>query len=52
MIPGACNRLFVDRTLGGPKFGVVPAGHKPAQIEPNVALALLFGVVKRMRVQE
>jgi hypothetical protein len=51
-LPGADNRLFVDRALGRTELRTFLRDVRLRAIETHVALALLLGVVKRVRVEK
>ena len=50
--PGAGHGVFVDGALGGAESGRLGRQIRGGVREADVALALLLGVVERMRVQE
>src|SRR5271169_5962818 len=52
MIPGADYGAFVNRTLGRAELRAFGRHVGLGFIEPHVTLALLFGIIERMRVKK
>src|SRR5579863_2912452 len=53
VLPGARNRIFIDRAFGRTEMGMTFGRHVSLRaVEAHVTLALLLGVVERMRVEK
>src|SRR5215469_10862397 len=53
VIPGACDGAFVDSAFGGAEiWRVSRRDERLRAVEAHVALALLFGIIKRVRVKK
>ncbi len=52
VFPRSRDSFFVDRALGRAKFRARGGNVRLRAIQPHVALALLLGIVKRMRVEK
>ena len=52
MIPGASDGAFVNRPLGRAELRAFGRHVGLGFIEPHVTLALLFGIIERMRVKK
>ena len=52
VFPRARDRVFVNRALGRAEFRARGGNVRQRAIQPHVALALLLGIVERMRVQK